>query len=195
MNKDDSLIISKKQASYLSAALLVIFSIVFVTGYIIGQRKALNEFNERLHEESFADRVRYTLYSAYGNTNDSELDNDPDGEVELALDLQTNENNQNSIVNQESTKDEQQKDLPEKNYYAQLFGCGTLKTAQDFVSRVKKLGIETIIKERKSKNSKGKIVRWYQLITKDYDNKQDLQRDVDKIQAAERLQQVKIVEV
>ena len=175
MNKND-LIITRRQASFLSAGLLILFTAFFIVGYIIGQRKALNEFNDRLQDESFSDRVRYSLNSSYGSSPMNEVDSS-DSEVELDPQSSEAQQKQNKI------------------YSAQLFGCGTLKAAQAFVNRVKKLGINTFIKEKKSKSAKGKIVRWYQLVTKDYDNKEDLQKDLDKIQITEKLQQIKIIEV
>jgi hypothetical protein len=177
MNKNDSLIISARQASFLSAGLIILLSIFFIIGYIIGQRRALNEFYDRLQDESFADRVRYSLYSTYGSSPVVESESDSS---ELELDLQDNR--------------QEEPIAPGKVYHAQLFGCGNLKTAQAFVERAKKLNIDTLVKERKSKTSKGKVIRWYQLITKDYDNREDLQKDVEKIQISEKLKQVKIVE-
>ncbi|OGB83077.1 hypothetical protein A3F66_05035 [candidate division TM6 bacterium RIFCSPHIGHO2_12_FULL_32_22] len=177
MSKNNDLIITRRQASFLSAALLLLFVSFFIFGYIIGQRKALNEFNEILHNESFADRVRYSLYSSYGNSPVSE--ETADSEIELDL----------------SDDQSDTKFVSDKTYYAPLYGCGSLKTAQAFVDRVRRLGFETFIKDRKSRGAKGKVIQWYQVVTKNYNNKEELQKVVDKIQAAEKLQQVKIVEV
>ena len=179
MSKNNDLIISRRQASFLSAAFLLLFVSFFIFGYIIGQRKALNEFNEILHDESFADRVRYSLYSSYGNSPVSE--ETADSEIELDL--------------SDDTVQSDTKFVSDKTYYAPLYGCSSLKTAQSFVDRVRKLGFETFIKDRKSRGAKGKVIQWYQVVTKNYNNKEELQKAVDKIQAAEKLQQIKIVEV
>lgn len=194
--------LTRRQASILTAGLVGISIAFFIGGYVIGQRKALHEFADRLADESFTDKIRYSLYSSYGNSTSGDGESDTEGE---------NEQEKNVLAEQEEAEDtpsaveekaaqgtdelvEVATEPSSKYYYAQLVGFGTLKAAQKFVDKVQKRGFSVIIRERKSRTAKGNVISWYQVITERFTNKDSLLALVEKIQLAERLQQVKIVE-
>lgn len=74
-----------------------------------------------------------------------------------------------------------------KSQYAQLIGFGTKKAAQDFVGRLKKHGVQVILKTIMSKTASGKQRVWYQAITPTYDTAQELQAQLTKIKRLEHI--------
>lgn len=183
----------KKQASYISGGILLLALCSFVIGYIVGQKTSLSRLNEDINKANFEDQVKYSLYSSYKSMPDQ-----GDFAEENLASPEEIENNETTL-NTEPQKNipiivEEELPSDDKTYYAVLFGCGTLGTAQKFTQRMKKIGFDIEIKRRRSKNSKGKFVTWYQLLTAPYKNKKDLLADVEKIQLAEKLQKVQILE-
>lgn len=196
MSENNFLVFTKKQTSFLTAGIIFLLTLAFTIGYIIGQRKAINDFSDQLKEDSFSDNVKYSLYSSYKS-----LPNNGDIDSEAELDLNEPEESKPEIKKElpqikPNTIEKQEgiKTITEQKYYAQLFGCGNLMTAKKFVDRTRKLGVSTEIEEKKSKGKGGKVIKWYQIKTVAYHDKSKLLKDVEKIQLSEKLQKVKIVE-
>jgi len=81
-------------------------------------------------------------------------------------------------------------------HYAVLAGFGKRASAATLVGRLKKQNIDVEIRQKTSKSASGKATRnWFQIITKSYDSKQDVQNLVDKILSLEKIKrsEVKIV--
>lgn len=87
-----------------------------------------------------------------------------------------------------------QKDQYKEEYYAELVGFGSKSSANIFCNKLKKRGIEVVLKERRSRTSKGRNVYWYQVVTEKFDNKSDLVAFVDIIKDKENLKGIKIVQ-
>ncbi|MEX0672168.1 MAG: SPOR domain-containing protein [Candidatus Babeliales bacterium] len=79
------------------------------------------------------------------------------------------------------------------NYTAQLVGYGTQKKALAFIERLKKSGIETILKTRVSTTAKGKKITWYQVTTQPYTDRHKLQSLIDRIVKLEHIRNYCIV--
>jgi hypothetical protein len=85
---------------------------------------------------------------------------------------------------------------PGPRYCAHLIGFSTHKAAQHFVEKVNnKTAIALFIKERQSKGKRGRIVHWYQVTTDVYTQKEELERVVTAIKQAEKIKNIRIVEV
>lgn len=101
-----------------------------------------------------------------------------------------NEDNSNQAYSSGEYEESQKEEC-----YAELVGFGTKSAAQAFYNRLKKEGISVILKKRTSKNSRGRIMCWYQAVTEKFDNKRDLIAFVDIIKDKENLKGVKIIQI
>jgi hypothetical protein len=94
----------------------------------------------------------------------------------------------------EDVKTEAKEEIQKEQYYAELVGFGSKARANLFCNRLKKHGIEVVLKKRRSRTSRGRNVDWYQAVTEKFDNKSDLVAFVDIIKDKENLKGVKIIE-
>ena len=74
-----------------------------------------------------------------------------------------------------------------------LNGFGTLKAADRFVNRLQKKGIPVEVKKRISKTVRGKIIAWYQVVTKEYTDKSVLEKLVATLKKDEKLKDPSII--
>lgn len=198
-NHNDSLVIKKRQASWIIASLLFLFGLFFISGYMFGKRRAVQEFAHNVMNDSFIDQAHHSLYTMYGHNPVTEGTN-TDTSVEEDGKGVTNEPSADAMSSMGTQEVEPAVVIePEvvapkvtKKYWAQLVGFRSEASAQEFVKRVSMLGVSAILKKRISKNNKGKTVVWYQVVTPEYDNEQELQRIVAIIKRAEKLKDVLI---
>lgn len=80
-----------------------------------------------------------------------------------------------------------------KSYYAPLVGYGTEAAAKNFVARLERKKISTTIKKHTSKTGKGAQRPWFQVVTRNYSDRDVLQKLVDRIAKEEKLKGVSIV--
>lgn len=194
-SSSESFRISQKKISWmLSAAVLIIF-FVFMTGYFLGQQRALDLFTQKIEQESLADQIYSSLCVLY--------DNDEDLEASTTVDLLPQAQDDNSSETQASISDEQlspeqmaQQDVqdePNSLYYAQLIGFGTHKAAERFVARLAQRGIKANSKKRQSKTAGGKVRYWYQVVTDVYEDKRELEIVVNSIKNSEKINDIRII--
>ncbi|MFA5999009.1 MAG: hypothetical protein WC747_03270 [Candidatus Babeliales bacterium] len=96
----------------------------------------------------------------------------------------------------EQSKMEPSRVESKQNYYATLVGFGKRASAVQFQNRLKKHNINVEIQQKTSKSASGKVTRtWFQVVTKSYDSKQELQNHIDKIVNLEKIKRsdIKIV--
>lgn len=96
----------------------------------------------------------------------------------------------------EPSKMEPSKMESKQSYHATLVGFGKRGSAVQLQNRLKKHNINVDIVQKISKSASGKVTRsWFQVVTKPYDNKQDLQNHIDKIVSLEKIKRsdIKIV--
>ncbi len=73
-------------------------------------------------------------------------------------------------------------------YYAALAGFGKKTSALSMIQRLKKYKIDLELKTKISKSASGKGTRtWYQVVTKKYPTKDDLEQVIDKIVSLEHI--------
>jgi len=198
--------ITRRQASAISSVIILMFTVILVFGYFWGQRKAIEEFTNKVVNDSFADQVNYSMYSLYGDN--SIIDNDEENEKlniqeSNVIDKQKNIMPEPSLQNQgvlenKSDINDNFKQIsntinPKTKYYAQLIGFGSRKAAEQFVNKVQKKGYNVFIVPRKSKTSSGRIITWFQAITDKFDDESKLMDMANRIKMSERLGEIKVL--
>ncbi len=199
------LYIPKKELSWIIAALISTLLGVFLAGYFWGQRKAVSTLLEKIDKESFADKVTYSLYTMNGkyqqDENNEDDDQDEDDETietprtEQPTNFEVEDKNsltQEIVVDEIVEKHEQE---PVVTYMAPLVGFSSFNSANQFMQKIKKSGIDVSVKKRVSKTAKGKSVAWYQVITGEYTDKNEVEHVVMRLSEKENLKNVKIVEI
>ncbi len=78
-------------------------------------------------------------------------------------------------------------------YWAPLVGFGTKKAAKACLDRLLSCHMPVILKARKSKTTKGKEVAWYQIVTKEFTDKQKLLQIIEQIQKQEHIKKIQIM--
>lgn len=187
------LFIPKKELSWAIAFLIATAFFVFTAGYFWGQKRAISGFLGTLEEESFSDKITYSLYTMDGKYL-------PDNEEEEgAEDQDASEESQIEEVKiaQEDTATPIHKEttlVSTVTYVAPLVGFGTLHAANKFAQRVENMGIPVHVKRRVSKSVKGRTVAWYQVMTDVYHDKNEIEHVVMRIKDKEKIKDVKIIE-
>lgn len=168
--------ITKKQASYFCSIIVFLFLFIFVAGYFLGKKSAIDEFSKNMLNGSFADQARYSFYSLFGNPENDETEESEPEEQEI-----TEEPKIDNI-------------LSNQKFSAELIGFTSKNSAENFVKKMEKMGYNTFIKERKSVTSKNRLAKtWYQVVTDDFDDQSKLLDLVDKVKFSQRLGDVKII--
>ena len=78
-------------------------------------------------------------------------------------------------------------------YYAQLAGFASLRSAEKFVERAASKNITVLVHERLSHTSAGRSVVWYQVVTENYENRDALNSVVGILTKEEKLHGVRII--
>jgi hypothetical protein len=210
-DQSNTLILNNRQLSWLAAGLIALVFFVFIGGYFLGQKKALERFSSQIDQDSLSDKIATSLYSMYDTTDEDEsaeasdaLDASDSGEGEEAATPETpvEEQKEQPVVKVAQTSEPVAPSKPLENKvektttkkcYAELVGFGAEKTAQGFVTRLRKKGITVVSKKHESKTAKGKRVAWYQIVTPNYESYDKLVDVVAKIKREEHLKGVRMV--
>lgn len=181
----NNLIINRRLASNLSALAIMLSFIFFIAGYFVGKRHMANDFFSQLKEESLTDQV----YSSISNLYET-----PKNKDKVLLDIQETqellEENEVSVPYKGITKNSNENQLKGSLYYAQLASFRRLQDAQPLVQRLKKHGITTNIKEITSKSRQGRTIKWFQVITKNYRDKDSLNLLIKTIKNFEKINDI-----
>ncbi len=162
------LYLTNRQVSWLSASIVLFSFFIFIAGYFLGQRKAIEQFNGVIDKDALTDSAHAHLYTHYELPENSAST----PQVELA----------ESPVRPEP-----------KQHYAQLIGFGTSRAADRFVDRLQQKNIPVKVVERHSKTVQGKEIIWYQVVTERFSKKDDLVAFTQKIKNEERLNDIRII--
>lgn len=215
----DQIVFNKRQVSMLMASMVIFCLFIFIVGYFLGKRTAMNDFSSDVTQHALHDQIDYLLTT---QSLQSSQQDDSDQTTEEQYDVDKNdtmisvsqsvvsEKAQNiisTVVEQKNHKiieakntqlpaiqiDENEKD----SQYACLVGFGTKTAANAFVARLKKHHVPVILKTMISKTVAGKSRTWYQAITPTYDSSQQLQEIVQKVKRLEHIRDndIKIVHV
>jgi hypothetical protein len=198
--------------SWLLSLSLVAGLSLFVMGYFWGQRRAVAQFVDKIEEESFADKITYSLYTMNGK--DHYTSQDKIAEEESAAEegndepeaLEEKEQSGKLLQKKVSIEDVEKltvakNDEIQTTYIAPLVGFGTSYSAEQFTKRVEKMGIPVFVKRRVSKTSvkndagkKRKTIVWYQVVTDVYKDRNEIEHVVMRIKDKENIKDVKIIE-
>lgn len=195
---EQGLFLSKRQTTNIIAGVLFCGAGIFTVGYFRGKHDSIDIWSARLDQDMFADNIYMSLCTMSESEN-AENEQEQDMIAQIEEDAQENLLMQNlpqeSTLAQVSDTIVSQVTLPEKSaqYYAELIGFGSKKSATAFVAKQAKKDIPLIIKERHSIGAKGKKVSWYQVVTPDYNDHQKLTAIVDRITKEEKLNGTRIV--
>jgi len=175
--------ITNRHIGWVVAIIIVISIGSFSVGYFWGEKKAAGRFVAKVEQDALADQVFSSVCSLYEN--DTELDSHVDNGPNEQPNQEEDKNSEKQLEDQE----------PQIVFYAQLVGFGTSKKAKQFVERLAKKGTNVHMRERMSKTARGKKIRWYQVVTEPYTEKNELIALVEKVKRDERLHDVRIVTI
>ena len=201
--------LTHRHVSWLLSLFIMSSFLVFVTGYFLGKKKAVEKFYNKVDQDSLADHIYYSVCSIYEN-DAADIEQKSTEDVADSGAIATTQ--QTAVTTQELTEEtdtsvataievpaqESPKQLSgqekKENFYAELIGFGTLRAANRFCDKLKKQGFAVVLKKRRSRSAKGKTIYWYQVITEKFDNKSDLIAFVDIIKGKEKLKGIRIVQ-
>ncbi|MFC1842967.1 hypothetical protein ACFLYU_04880 [Candidatus Dependentiae bacterium] len=211
--------LTHRHISWMLSLFVVSLFFVFIAGYFLGKKKAVEKFYNKVDQESLSDHIYYSVCSMYeddenvikqestedrsSEENSSDLVNSSIGEGSVGarkmLDIQAKASKSSIAKIAKNTKKQPEKmdKMAGKNlekFYAELIGFGTIRAANRFSDKLKKQGFSVALKKRRSKSARGKTIVWYQIITEKFDNKSDLIAFVDIIKDKEKLKGVRIVQ-
>lgn len=188
-NETDLIKIKQQQAAQIVVGLLLCVIFVFISGYYLGKKRALETFTDQFENDSFADKMAYSICSIYDTNDKTAGESNENGD---AAEEAQDENGDTAEAESQTETIETKK--ISKKYFAQLAGFGTEAAAQKCADQIRRKGLPVMVKEKISKSSKGKSIKWYQVITQDYEDKQQLVNRIDKISNSVKLKDVKIKE-
>lgn len=216
-NRSDGLFIPNRQVSLLVASLLMMFFITFLGGYFFGKKYMVEQFVAKIEQDSFADQI-YSSLCALGECDPDELralaaqesegdisdmcevtDQEPQEAASSAVQQLSLEEPQAEVQEMVSvdqlTQEVASQEIPidTKSYYALLAGYGTELAANKFVKRLAQKNISATTKKHISKTAKGAQRSWFQVVTREYSDRDTLQKLVDRITKEEKLKGVSIV--
>lgn len=185
----------------LSLVLFIVF-IAFMIGYFLGVKYTTDEFVTQIRQETLADQL---LVSAVGSSNVNSA-SEPEQASSAAAQEVPSAQSAVTVLSAEPvpaettvsvaaiTSTAETVSAAAARYSAELIGFGTKAAAQEFIKRVSAYNpIPLELKERQSKTARGKVIKWYQVVTGKYEQKQELQKLLDTLIKKERLQDIKIV--
>lgn len=185
---NNNLVIDRTLVSRLTALTVVAGLFLFVAGYFLGKKQGVHEFLKTFEHESFADQIytaMHIMYPPESFLNDAISEES----VEIVESAQSGvlltSQAGNNTVNSNATSVEQ-----EKGYYANVIGFRTRKAAEHFKERLRKKGIDLIIKERQSATLKGKKIIWFQVSTHVYADTLALADVIEHIKKVENIKEI-----
>lgn len=185
------LFVPNRQLSVVVALLLLLAFSVFMAGYFLGKKKAVEQFTEKVRQDAFADQIYTTVLTT---------PQDPQPVANALLVTHADDvsvmpqslNQDIATIEQEIITAQSFSEVQDQRYYAQLIGFGTEKAAQLFVKKLAAKGIETEVKKRVSKTVKGHTSYWYQVVTTAYSSRSDLSAVVDRLAKEENIKDASI---
>lgn len=169
--------VKQSQINYIIAFIVMLFFLFFMAGFYWGRRTALKNVLNQFENDSLADKLSYAFYTLQ-DIQDSELSESEDSEQ-----LQS-ENVKPEIL---EAKNDDVVDESVKLYRAYLAGFGTEKTAKKCFNYMQSCGFDIELLTRNSKTSKGRSVKWYQIVTKPLADMHELQNIVEKAKKTVKL--------
>ncbi|KIX85025.1 hypothetical protein J120_03675 [candidate division TM6 bacterium JCVI TM6SC1] len=173
------------QTPWAAAAFIAGASSLFLAGYFWGHKTALTTFTNKMEQDSLADQIYSSMCTLY--------DTNPQQNGAMAQAISQTDETQNSLsyaipqAQPASHNIDTTTLAPSSSYHAQLVSFMSHKQAQAFARRLEKKGITVYIKKRTSKTARGIPKIWYQVVTRNFQDKDALLALVETIQQHERI--------
>ena len=170
-----ALLLYKREASWLIAAMIILCLFSFLAGYFLGQRKAAKSFMQQVHADAFVDQASSAILSMQTDLKESDQEVASEGQ----------EKDTQKAISRESKP---RSNSPSLNHSVSALRYSSLLTTTDFFAnasnvqeKARKRGIELRIKKntRRLKRAKNRTKTTYQIVTGFYTNKEDLERDLE----------------
>lgn len=194
ISERDIIYITKKQASVAVVTLALFCLLIFMLGYFWGKQSVLEGFGQRVAQDSMNDQADYLSMMqtvADRTRQDAPTAESVENVAAVSEDTDSDQAEQPaSIVKaKDVVKDKKEIKAPvQKKYSAVLVGFGSKQSALNFINRLQGHDIVTQIRTRISKTASGKTKKtWYQVITKSYESRQELDDVIERIKKFERL--------
>ncbi len=179
------LLAPRRQASFVAAAAMLLCTLIFMLGYLIGQKHVVDQFVCCLEERSFAEQVYASLHTAGGEYRTQDL-------VSAGTTTQDVITSSNEVI-AENEITPVAAFTDDKHYYAQLIGFRTQQSAYTFADRLRGCGIPVLVRRRISSTARGTERHWYQVVSEPYQDRNELENLVDRVSGKEKLKGVRIL--
>ncbi len=189
--KKEGLFVPARQVNMLSAGALIIAAVVFMGGYFIGKKHMMEQFVAQVETDSFADQVYSSMCVLY--------DADTGGESML---LVAADRDPSSLDELRRTSDDEGEPLTVQNakdsvnlpaYVGQLLSYHVRRYADSFVQKLAKKNIPLEVRTRKSVTASGEAKEWYQVVTKPYADRHELEVVVEQLSREEKIEGAHII--
>lgn len=214
------LFLPRRHMSWVLALATLITLMSFMAGYFVGHQKALETFVKQLEEDSFADKVNYSLYALSDTQQDVEQEEAEQDVQNEVLEQDENDNEITSVSPQkilekttphhdldaslQTTIEEsaettmlalsKNKAAEDMIFVAPVAGFGTLQAAHTFVERARIYDAGMVVKKRTSINKNGKKIAWYQAVTSEFTSREALENVINILKKTEHIAHVNIIE-
>lgn len=214
-DRNDQLVFDSKQTAWIVSAFLLVLFFVFMVGYFLGRHQAVEQFSHALDQESISDKIYSSLYASYEGktgieipeTDKAETSNTDEAVVDESPVVSKTEPAGELVLNNDAALENKpvQAEIPDhptkkvaqsaSTYYAPLIGFGSQKSALTYVNRLMESGFPVELKLRSSKTAKGRVIRWYQIVTRPFTSRNELEKLIATLEKKEHLTNVKIVTI
>jgi len=179
--------------------MLMGFSIAFsfVAGYYWSRRTLAEDFLQLYLQDELSDKVSAAFYArddeSGGSDNSDNEESDRDQEPESSGEAVSSAHDTSLHSSDVTLQSENALSLC-KLYQAILIGFGEARSAERYISKLARDGIEARVVKRTGKNRRGREVTWYQVVTKamTFD---EISQIVLRLKKSDRLEGVMITEV
>lgn len=183
------LYLSARQTSAVFSGALLLSFLIFMAGFFLGQQKTVEEFSQKVDQESLADQIYSSLCTLYDIKPEEESD-EQENAAEQSTETELNTVSAEQLNHDSSPEHAQPEQQKIKHYYAKLAGFGSQKAAYAFQERLAKKDISVEIKKIQSRTKKGRVITWYQAITPIFDDELVFLGVVERIKAYERIKDI-----
>ncbi len=184
----DVLTVDRRLASRLAALALIVGFFLFLVGYFLGKKQAIQEFMSKIEQDSLADQVYASMHALYDVSDTMQVPN------ESTIAGQENAQGSCDLASQQENAQEMQSKETGKEYIAQIARFPRAKQARQLMQRLKKYGILATIKEQERSTMGGKKSAWYYVMTVPAAKKEELLKTIAKIKKHEPIKDIKIID-
>lgn len=181
--KKEGLALSARQTSMLVASVCMAAVLVFLGGYVVGKKQSFAQVIAQIEHDSLADQIYASVCSLYEAESDHELGAHHEYHDQLAGET-------SALKCPVSTAQEKNE---ASLYVGQLLSYHIRPYADQFVQKMAKKNVPLEIRTRKSVATNGEVKEWYQVVTKPYEDRHELELVVEQVSQEEKITGAQIV--